>query len=127
MSLKFVKHVNKLMFAKNKIVWRQNLDLDSRSDNVSLQRREQHVSNTHSSSFFLISSCRLYRSKSRTLIQVLILFIYSIFMESSLFRMSSLLNTLSHLMSMAKWLSYPPATLDVGGSDPRRVYFFFNI
>ena len=40
------------MFAKNKIVWRLNLDLDSRSDNFSLQRREQRVSNTHSSSFF---------------------------------------------------------------------------
>ena len=42
------------MFAQNKIFWRKNvdLDLDSWSDNFSLQRREQHVSKTHSSSFF---------------------------------------------------------------------------
>ena len=29
-------------------------------------------------------------------------------------------------MSLAKWLDYPPAKWKVGGSYPRRVYFFFQ-
>ena len=29
-------------------------------------------------------------------------------------------------MLMAKWLDYPPATQEVGGSYPRGVYFFFQ-
>ena len=40
--------------------------------------------------------------------------------------MSSLLNTFSQLMSMAKWLDYPPAMRKVSGSYPRRFYFFFQ-
>ena len=52
------------------------------------------------------------------------MFIYSVFMESPIFRMSSLLNTISPLMSLAKWLDYPPVTQEVGGSDHGRVYFF---
>ena len=29
-------------------------------------------------------------------------------------------------MPLAKWLDYPPATQEVGGSYPRLVYFFFQ-
>ena len=70
----------------------------------------------------IISS--LYRSKSRTLIQVLILLIYSIFMESPFPQMSYLLKFLSKLMSMAKWLDYPPATQEVRGLNPDKSIFF---
>ena len=40
--------------------------------------------------------------------------------------MSSLLNTIAQLMSLAKWLDYPPAMRKVSRSYPRRVYFFFQ-
>ena len=47
-------------------------------------------------------------------------------MESPLFRMSSLMNANFLLMTLAKWLDYPPAMRKVGGSYPRRIYFFFQ-
>ena len=40
--------------------------------------------------------------------------------------MSCLLNCLPKFMSMAKWLDYPPATQEVGGSYPTRFFFFFQ-